>query len=172
MEAERGEKSRFGARVITFGWPLEFGKEFLHPVAHHLHLVVSHHPVTPRNQESLQNSRIKKQPEQKLENKPRGPDDHRCMRSILRRLLEDDILESGETRTAPEGPSSPIRFVRRLWDKREKGIAQPSHRTGSDGGPARLRAPFTVASRRPEAGRPTVASRRPSSPRPPRHLDA
>ena len=47
LEAEREEKSGFGARVITFGWPLEFGKEFLHPVAHHLHLVVTHHPATP-----------------------------------------------------------------------------------------------------------------------------
>ena len=54
------------------------------------------------------------------------------MRSISRRLLGDDILESGETRTAAaaaEGPSSPLLSAPLLalgsWDKREKGIAQP-----------------------------------------------
>jgi len=51
---EGGEKLGFGAKVITFGRPLEFDKEFLHTIAHHLHLVVAHHPATPRNQESLQ----------------------------------------------------------------------------------------------------------------------
>jgi len=38
-------------------------------------------------------------------------DPHNFMRSISRRLLGDDILESGETRTAAaaaEGPSSPL----------------------------------------------------------------
>jgi hypothetical protein len=78
---------------------------------------------------------------------------HNFMMSISRRLLGDDILGSGETRTAAEGPSSPLRSVPRLGDKREKGIPQPAHRAGSDGGPARLRAPSVAAFRRPEAHR-------------------
>lgn len=51
---EREEQPGFSATAITFGRPLEFDEEFLHPIVHHLHLVVAHHPATPINQESRQ----------------------------------------------------------------------------------------------------------------------
>ena len=135
LGGREGEKSGFDTRVITFSRPLEFGKEFLHPVAHHLHLVVAHHPATPRNQESRQ-----ERPDQKNKQNMSGKigrqtegvqNPHSFMRSISRRLLGDDILESGETRTAAaaEGRnllSSPLRSSPLgSWDKRKKGIAQP-----------------------------------------------
>jgi hypothetical protein len=107
---ERKEQPGFSARAITFGRPLEFDEEFLHPIVHHLHLVVAHHPATPINQESRQEwpDQKKKQAEHgqaELENRPREVQHpHSFIRSISRRLLGDDILESGETRTAAEGP--------------------------------------------------------------------
>nr|ACR35409.1 unknown [Zea mays] len=42
---EREEQPGFSARAITFGRPLEFDEEFLHPIVHHLDLVVAHHQL-------------------------------------------------------------------------------------------------------------------------------
>jgi len=112
----RKEKPGFGARVITFGRPLKFYEEFLHPVVHHLHLVVAHHPAAPRNQESRQ-----ERPDQQNKHNMSGKigrqtegvqDPHSFMRSISRRLLGDDILESGETRTAAAAEGPPLLALR------------------------------------------------------------
>jgi hypothetical protein len=121
----RKKKPGFGARVITFGRPLKFDEEFLHPVVHHLHLVVAHHPATPRNQESRRerpDQKNKQNMSGKIGKTNRGVQDpHSFMRSISRRLLGDDILESGEPRTAAtaEGRnllSSPLRSAPRLGE--------------------------------------------------------
>ncbi|KAL5198150.1 hypothetical protein ABZP36_001662, partial [Zizania latifolia] len=41
-------KSDFAGSDRTFSRTLEFHKEFLHPIVHHLHLVVAHHPATTK----------------------------------------------------------------------------------------------------------------------------
>lgn len=52
----RRRKNKIGicVRDRTFSRPPEFHEELLHPIVHHLHLVVAHHPATTRNQENPQ----------------------------------------------------------------------------------------------------------------------
>jgi hypothetical protein len=133
-EAEGGEKTGFGtrggrlgfgARVITFGRALEFDEEFLHPVVHHLHLVVAHHPAMPRKPARKARSRKKKQAEHaegnwKTDQEVQYP--YSFIRSISRRLLGDDILQSGETsrRALLSAPLLALGIR-----GRERGVAQP-----------------------------------------------
>ncbi len=39
----------------TFSWPMKLDIEFIHAIVHHLHFVVTHHPVNTKNHKNYEN---------------------------------------------------------------------------------------------------------------------
>lgn len=48
-EPKKQDRNRILRKDHTFSRPSEFHEEFLHPIVHHLHLIVTHHPATTKN---------------------------------------------------------------------------------------------------------------------------
>lgn len=48
-EPKKQDRNRILRKDRTFSRPSEFHEEFLHPIVHHLHLIVAHHPATTKN---------------------------------------------------------------------------------------------------------------------------
>jgi hypothetical protein len=125
---ERGGTG-FRERTRTFGGTLEFDEEFLHPVVHHLHLVIAHHPASKPEKAHSKTGSTREPSDQENQNpkarKRFAQDPHSFMRSISRRLLGDDILDWDREEHRPLPLLSGGGGVSWLADKSEKGIAQP-----------------------------------------------
>jgi hypothetical protein len=130
---ERGGTG-FRERTRTFGGTLEFDEEFLHPVVHHLHLVIAHHPASKPKKAHGKTGSTREPIDQENRNKKArkrfAQDPHSFIRSISRRLLGDDILDRNQEEHRPRPLLSRGSEFLGLRIRVRKGLRSPAVRAG------------------------------------------